>query len=553
MSEADDSWHRAALCLRLLLLDAGALGGATIRMRAGPARDLLLSLLDPLAMRRIHPSIADEQLFGGIDLSATLKSHDLVQAKGIFANPCTLLLTMAERCDAGLAAKLSHQLDQQAGHALIALDEGAEPDEALPAALAERLALHIAPQGRMPAGWPAHGTDQTPLDPVAVTAQTTDLEALTVIALKFGIDSLRAPLLALRTARAHAALNGRQYLTEDDIRCGAELVYPQRATCVPETDASDDDTQPPPEPPDQLEDDTSDGDTLSLPDGDMLVEAVKALLPQGLLDGLIPAGTSRRAGGSGAGQKRKGNRKGRPLPSRPGRLDGRARIDLVATLRAAAPWQPLRRRSQPDIKGLLIRPDDIRLKRYQEQSDRLLIFTVDASGSAAMSRLNEAKGAVEMLLAQAYAARDHVALISFRGQEAELLLPPTRSLVQTKRRLAALPGGGGTPLAAGLQQAALLAKQSLSKGLTPTIVLLTDGRANIALDGSPDRSAAARDADHLANHLRAQGLAALVLDMSARPQEALKSLAARLGAPYLALPRADATRLSSAVSAVLDA
>jgi magnesium chelatase subunit D len=182
----------------------------------------------------------------------------------------------------------------------------------------------------------------------------------------------------------------------------------------------------------------------------------------------------------------------------------------------------------------------------------LLIFAVDASGSAAMSRLNEAKGAVEMLLAQAYAARDHVALIAFRGTEADLLLPPTRSLVQTKRRLANLPGGGGTPLAAGLQEAALLASQSGAKGLTPTVMLLTDGRANVALDGSADRAQAAVDAERLAQLLRAQGTASLVIDMGNRPTAALRGLAGHLDAPYLALPRADAQRLTGAVSAALD-
>jgi hypothetical protein len=95
--------------------------------------------------------------------------------------------------------------------------------------------------------------------------------------------------------------------------------------------------------------------------------------------------------------------------------------------------------------GLLeLRPDDIRLKQAQERSDRVLIFTVDASGSAALARLAEAKGAVELLLAQAYARRDHVALIAFRGDRAEVLLPPTRSLARARRRLADLPGGGGT-------------------------------------------------------------------------------------------------------------
>jgi magnesium chelatase subunit D len=285
----------------------------------------------------------------------------------------------------------------------------------------------------------------------------------------------------------------------------------------------------------------------------MLVAAVRALLPPDLLAGLVPAGTGRIQTGGGAGQKRKGNRRGRPLPSRPGRLDGRARIDLVATLRAAAPWQPLRKESAPHGAGLRIRPSDIRLKRFQEQSDRLLIFTVDASGSAAMARLNEAKGAVELLLGQAYAARDHVALIAFRGTQADLLLPPTRSLVQTKRRLASLPGGGGTPLAAGLQQAALLAEQSRAKGLTPTVVILTDGRANIALDGSADRTAAQKDAEKMATVLCSGNIAALVIDMSNRPQEPLRALSRHLRASYIALPRADAERLTGAVSAALDA
>lgn len=402
----------------------------------------------------------------------------------------------------------------------------------------------------MPDGWQAPPAGKPAIAARNVTASARDIETLAEIAAVFGIDSLRAPLLALRVARAHAALEGRKALTETDLNVAVELTYPQRATRVPqEPDSAE---EPPAPPEDTPEDDAGDSDTLSLPEGDMLVEAVKALLPPDLLAGLVPAGTSRGASGAGAGQKRKGNRRGRPLPSRPGRLDGRGRIDLVATLRAAAPWQPLRKRAAITGTGLQIRPADIRLKRYQEQSDRLLIFTVDASGSAAMSRLNEAKGAVELLLAQAYAARDHVALIAFRGENAELLLPPTRSLVQTKRRLASLPGGGGTPLAAGLQQAALLAQQSRAKGLTPTVVVLTDGRANIALDGTADRALAQADSEQMAQVIQSQNISALVIDMSKRPQEPLRALSARLAAPYLALPRADAERLTGAVSAALD-
>ncbi|MEM9638668.1 MAG: VWA domain-containing protein, partial [Pseudomonadota bacterium] len=479
MSAADDSWTRAAHCLHLLRAAPGYLPGATIRMRAGPQRDRVLHCLAPLDMRRIHPTISDEQLFGGLDLAATLKSGKVVDSKGIFFEPSKIILTMAERCGPGLAAKLAHQLDRDAGHCIVALDEGAEPDEKLPPALSEQLPFYIAPDGKMPPEWDPVPAGTSTVDPAAVASPPEHLELLTEIAARFGIDSLRAPLLALRVARTQAACEGRAETSMADVETAAQLVYPHRATQIPEPQ---DATEPAPQEPEKTEGEGAD-QTLDLPQGDMVVEAVRALLPPDLLSGLVPAGTARRAAGDGAGQGRKGNRRGRPLPSRPGKLDGRNRIDLVATLRAAAPWQPLRRHARPSDTGLQIRPSDIRVRRFLEHSDRLLIFAVDASGSAAVARLNEAKGAIESLLAQAYAARDHVALVSFRGSEAELLLPPTRSLVQTKRRLASLPGGGGTPLATGLRQAFELATQARSKGLTPTLVLLTDGRANIALDG----------------------------------------------------------------------
>ena len=284
----------------------------------------------------------------------------------------------------------------------------------------------------------------------------------------------------------------------------------------------------------------------------MVIDAVRAVLPAAILAGLGQSGRPRSAAGSGTGQKRKGNRRGRPLPSRPGKLDGRSRLDIVATLRAAAPWQPIRRKTTPDHTGLLIRSSDLRLKRYETKSDRVIVFAVDASGSAAISRLNEAKGAVEILLAQAYAARDHVSLISFRGEGADCLLPPTRSLVQTKRKLAALPGGGGTPLARGMREAMITALQAQARGMTPVVVIATDGKANIALDGTPDRGKARDDATRMARHLRTAGLETLVIDMSARPQLALRDLAQHLDGGYLPLPRADAHGLSNAVQTVLD-
>ena len=545
-----ESWHMAALALQLLAVDPAGLGGAVIRMRAGPDRDALLARLPTTTpLRKMPPSISDEQLFGGIDLPATLATARVVHGKGFFETACFAVIPMAERCTATLAAKLSSLMDQSLTAGIVALDEGAEPDEAVPATLAERLAFHIEPGGRRPDTWA-----KIPAAPDSPDVSVADATIqLTVLASTFGIGSLRAPTLALRAAKAHARYTGRSNLTEADIEIAAALVFPHRATIIPQEETASDPLPPaPPEPDAPDEADGQDKSTdMTLPEGDMLIAAVKALLPPGLLDQLVSTRTSRVSSGAGAGRTRTGNRRGRPLPSRPGRLDGTARIDLVATLRAAAPWQPIRRKHQPDRPGLLIRPSDIRLKRYAEQSDRLLIFCVDASGSAAMARLGEAKGAIELLLADAYANRDHVALIAFRGTGAEILLPPTRSLVQTKRRLSALPGGGGTPLAAGLHCAMGLAEQATGRGLTPTIILITDGRANITLDGNANRSQAASDAEQMAGALRASGISSLVLDMSNRPQPALQVLGKILNATYVPLPRANAERLTDAVTAAL--
>jgi magnesium chelatase subunit D len=118
-------------------------------------------------------------------------------------------------------------------------------------------------------------------------------------------------------------------------------------------------------------------------------------------------------------------------------------------------------------------------------------------------------------------------------------------------RLAALPGGGATPLAAGLRDSAALAAQARGRGLTPTLIVMTDGRANIALDGTADRARAAEDADRMATLLRAQDVPGLVIDMSVRPHPALRRMAAALDAPYLPLPRADSRAVSQAVTGAL--
>lgn len=554
------TWDRITLALHLLAIDPAGLKGLWLRARSSALRDRVTAALTAIGLPavRLHPSITDDALFGGLDLSATLATGRPVVSRGLLATPSALTLSMAERVPPGLAARLSHALDSS-GHCLIALDEAAEDGEGLPGCLADRLALYLDLDGLT-----YSDTDDIRPDQARIAAARLALPglrptpdaimALARAAAELGISSLRAPLLALAAARAHAAFCERDSLTDADLTVAAELVFGHRA--VPMSDASPppdaDDPPPPPEPGEQAEDQGKPQDQQSVPD-DLLVEAARAVLPPDVLEKLAAGRAARMAkGAAGTGAERSGNRRGRPLPSRPGRIGSGARIDLVATLRATAPWQPMRRRqsARPDAV-LLVRPSDIRIKRFREMSDRVLVFAVDASGSSAFARLAEAKGAIELLLAQAYARRDHVALIAFRGRAAEVILPPTRSLVQTKRRLQGLPGGGGTPLAAGLQLAMSTAQQARSRGMTPTLAVLTDGRGNIALSGESDRTMAEDDALRLAKAIRAFGIPGIIIDTGNRPQPSLASLAAQMNAPYLALPRADAHRLSNALGAAI--
>lgn len=553
------AWTRTMRAMAALAVNPSGLGGLTLRARVGPVRQTAEAALAKLPgpQRRIHPEISDTQLFGGLNIAASLAEGRMVRDPGLVETPGLLILPMAERCPPGLAARLGQLLDAPSGHALVLLDEGAEPEEAAPMGLQDRLAFHVDLSGlhwsQVAATLPAPAEIDAARARLAdLPLSETALATLTTLAVQFGIDSLRAPILALTAARALAALDGAEALCEAHLTEAAELVYPVRATQLPETPEDTEETSEDKTPDPDTEDagdDTATDPGPELPD-EMLIDAVAALLPDGLLDRVAARTRARGAlSGAGAGARRRGNRQGRPLPARPGRPDGRARIDVIATLRAAAPWQALRARH--GAARVVIHPGDIRLRRYEDRSDRLVIFVVDASGSAAMARLAEAKGAVELLLGQAYARRDHVAVVAFRGSAAETLLPPTRSLVQAKRRLAALPGGGGTPLAAGLQAAAALSDQARRRGLTPAFALLTDGRANVALDGTSGRAAARADAETTAALLRGATDQGCVIDTAPRPGREAAALAGYLAVDCITLPRADAQRLSGAIDSAL--
>ena len=425
----------------------------------------------------------------------------------------------------------------------LALDLALRPAlgrEAFVVTRANMAALEILERGPWPGGRLALSGPAASGKTHLAHVWAADTGAVIVGAARLGISTLRAPLFALAAARASAALDGRDRVVAEDVSLASALCLAHRAVPPPE-DAAD-----PPPPPDPGREDSAPGQRMA---GDIIVDPARMALPPGLLTGLAVARQRTDSVSGGAGQARQSTLRGRPLVSRPDRPD-RGRIDAIATLRAAAPWQTVRRRLRPgDARRILIAPSDLHVRRYEERSERLVVFVVDASGSAAANRLADAKGAVETLLQRAYAARDRVALVAFRGEAAEVVLPPTRSLVMAKRRLTGLPGGGGTPLAAGLDAGLDLAIRARRAGSGATLVLLTDGRANIARDTTANRARARADAEGVAARVRAERIPCLVVDCGTRPGAVLKDLAATLDAGYLALPRVGSDALNAAVSA----
>ena len=581
----------AAMAAALLAVDPSGIGGVLLRSAGGPAReDWLAALAQQLpatpGLRRVPLHISDDRLLGGLDLAATLHAGRPVAQRGLLAQADggVIVLAMAERLSAATAARIAAVLDQGklvterhgvgtrsvSRLGVVALDEGQGADEHLPAPLRERLGIHLILDDR--AAPPAHTRLQIQAARSRLGSVDLDddvIEAVCTAAVALGIESVRAPMLALRVARAAAALAGRVQVDAGDAALAAGLVLAPRATRLPAPAESDRADQTPDDPPPaaahadpQPATDTQDpaqtdpAPILSEPLSDLVLAAARAAIPPGLLAALLVRGAGAPRGQSAgrAGAARAGVLRGRPIGARRGEPQHGARLNVIETLRAAAPWQTLRRR-EAQAAGLAghgrvrIRREDFHVWRFKQRSETTTVFVVDASGSAALHRLAEAKGAVELLLADCYVRRDSVAVIAFRGQGAEVLLPPTRSLVRAKRSLAGLPGGGGTPLACGIDAAVTLAAAVRARGATPVIVLLTDGRANIARDGSPGRERAAADASVSARRLQLEGFAALLLDTSPQPQDAARRLADAMGARYLPLPHAGAATLSQAVHA----
>lgn len=598
-----------ALVAALIAVAPQALGGVVLKGGPGPERDAWLSTLSRLtdgrALARVPFDIGDDRLIGGLDLAATMAAGRAVLDRGLLAGADggIVVVAMAERWTTAAMQRICAAIDTgcvrvereglsetlPASFGVVALDEGIEDDEFVPPTLTDRLAFTLYVTAFDPVDPDAPGF--APEDVAAARARLDRIgfgrEAyarLCETALALGIPSLRAPQLAAVAARAHAALYGRERVTAEDLEAACRLCLLPRATQLPappeqteqppeepppkeapedlpsDNDTQNEDRSEPPEAPETerpddapADDDRSDS-TPSPPDEDAMIEAAVAALPEGLL-GLL----EKRAGGrramrkadrGKAGIRAETRAQGRARGARAGDPKSGARLDVSATLRAAAPWQRIRReacRVAGDSPRPVVRVEDFRVRRYEQRTTTTIVFLVDASGSQAVNRLAEAKGAVESLLADCYVRRDRVALITFRRQSADLVLPPTRSLVAAKKRLSRMPGGGGTPMALGLDAGLELAQSLEKRGDHAQLVVITDGRANVtrAGEGNPER--ATEEAFNAARAIAESRLDVLLIDASPRPRPAARELASALNADYLPLPYAAAAGVSRAV------
>ncbi|MDC3067957.1 VWA domain-containing protein [Paracoccaceae bacterium] len=535
-----------------------SLGSLSINSNYSTVREAflsnLLSLLKPKRLKKIYPFQNPTDFAKSINMIETLTFGMPKYNNDIFSSSnIALILTNTEKMQKGLATFLRDKIKSNKDKFFIALDES-EGSEVSGANLSDYLIFSINLDGTRYKDLKKVTINRKKISVARNNLATVEvnkraLEYLIVSSEMFSISNMHTIFCTLKVAKALCAYKGGKRVSREDINLAISLSMIHKAKQIPEFQQEEKTKSAENERLRDNDDSKANNSELNSEDKKMLIDALKISLPNNLIERLLSKNsqTISATESAGSGERNNNFSAGRPIPSISRKYSSDKRIDLMGTLTRAIPWQKLRSSSVTKNRKIIIYPQDIMIKRFEKQSERLLIFLVDASGSNAIGRLAEAKGAIEILLSDAYAKRDNVALISFSGLKADPLLLPTKSLVTAKKKLSSLPGGGATPLAKGLLEAFKMADAARSRSIKPIIILLSDGRGNMTLDGVGNRVKAIEDTTYIASLIKRNAINNIFIDTSRRKTPMADELARELNGHYFQLPMANSSSISKAV------